>query len=138
MLPGRKLSISSVGVNGLVRYPGTVFEPYLGIGVAYLAANLGPDVCGNGWTTCGPLSSGYSDSSSRASTVGYTFEAGMLWKPFANDHLGITLSYMVQKARFQFGGTIPGNCCGGLGESLDAGWQKILIGLRYTFDAPGM
>lgn len=131
MLPGRRLGINSLGVNGLVRYPGHIFEPYIGIGLAYLQATLGPDDCANGWRRCGPLGSAYADSTQEAATVGYVFKAGVLWK--WTSHWGMSLTYEVQKAKFQFSGASANNCCDGFGETLDAGWQTVQIGLRYTF-----
>ena len=131
MLPGRTFSMHTVGVNGLVRYPRHLFEPFLGVGLFYGVATLGPDVCANGWPACGPLSSGYADSSQTAATVGYTFKTGGLFK--VTEHWGLTLTYQVQVVDFQFSGVIPGNCCGGVGEMISGGIQTAQAGVRYTF-----
>jgi opacity protein-like surface antigen len=131
MLPGRAFAMNSLGINGLVRYPGETVEPYLGLGLAYLVAELGPDVCANGWPACGPLSSGYADSTQTAATMGYVLKTGLHWKTTA--HWGLTLTYELQQASFQFPGVIPGNCCGGAGETIAGAWQTVQLGLRYRF-----
>ena len=110
-VPGIHLSVTTVGVNFLARYPGRTFQPYAGVGVGTVIAHL-------------------SDSATTESntdvTSGWNVLAGL--RAFVTPYVAVFTEYKYTGATLRFDQAFG---TGGFEGVYRA--QHVLVGLSYHF-----
>jgi opacity protein-like surface antigen len=111
-IPGIHLRVTTIGINGIVRYPGRTFQPYVGAGGGWVIANLGESATTQSDTTV---------------SGGWNVLAGL--RAFVTPHIAIFTEYKYTGATLQFEeafGTV-----GGFEGEYRA--QYVLGGVSYHF-----
>lgn len=111
-VPGIHLTVTNIGVNILLRYPGVTFQPYLGGGPAIIIARL-------------------SDSTTTQQdtdvSVGVNFLAGI--RTFVTPAVAVFTEYKFTNATFGFNGAF--GSVGGFDSAYQA--HQLFAGLSYHF-----
>lgn len=110
--PGIHLGVTNVGVNVLFRYPGTTFQPYLGLGPGILIARLGRSV--------------ETESDTQVS-VGFNFLTGV--RAFVTPNVALFTEYKFTDAKFDFNGAF--GSFGGFNSTYRA--HQLFVGVSYHF-----
>jgi opacity protein-like surface antigen len=110
--PGFHLGVTNVGVNVLFRYPGTTFQPYLGLGPGILIARLGRSV--------------ETESDTQVS-VGFNFLTGV--RAFVTPNVALFTEYKFTDAKFDFNGAF--GSFGGFNSTYRA--HQLFVGVSYHF-----
>jgi opacity protein-like surface antigen len=110
--PGIHLGVTNVGVNVLFRYPGTTFQPYLGLGPGILIARLGRSV--------------ETESDTQVS-VGFNFLTGV--RAFVTPNMALFTEYKFTDAKFDFNGAF--GSFGGFNSTYRA--HQLFVGVSYHF-----
>ena len=110
--PGFHLGVTNVGVNVLFRYPGTTFQPYLGLGPGILIARLGRSV--------------ETESDTQVS-VGFNFLTGV--RAFVTPNVALFTEYKYTDAKFDFNGAF--GSFGGFNSTYRA--HQLFVGVSYHF-----
>jgi opacity protein-like surface antigen len=110
--PGFHLGVTNVGVNALFRYPGTTFQPYLGLGPGILIARLGRSV--------------ETESDTQVS-VGFNFLTGV--RAFVTPNVALFTEYKFTDAKFNFNGAF--GSFGGFNSTYRA--HQLFVGVSYHF-----
>jgi opacity protein-like surface antigen len=110
--PGIHLGVTNVGVNVLFRYPGTTFQPYLGLGPGILIARLGRSV--------------ETESDTQVS-VGFNFLTGV--RAFVTPNVALFTEYKFTDAKFDFSGAF--GSFGGFNSTYRA--HQLYVGVSYHF-----
>jgi opacity protein-like surface antigen len=110
--PGFHLGVTNVGVNVLFRYPGTTFQPYLGLGPGILIARLGRSV--------------ETESDTQVS-VGFNFLTGV--RAFVTPNVALFTEYKFTDAKFDFNGAF--GSFGGFNSTYRT--HQLFVGVSYHF-----
>ena len=110
--PGIHLGVTNVGLNVLFRYPGTTFQPYLGLGPGILIARLGRSV--------------ETESDTQVS-VGFNFLTGV--RAFVTPNVALFTEYKFTDAKFDFNGAF--GSFGGFNSTYRA--HQLFVGVSYHF-----
>jgi opacity protein-like surface antigen len=110
--PGIHLGVTNVGANVLFRYPGTTFQPYLGLGPGILIARLGRSV--------------ETESDTQVS-VGFNFLTGV--RAFVTPNVALFTEYKFTDAKFDFNGAF--GSFGGFNSTYRA--HQLFVGVSYHF-----
>ncbi len=110
--PGIHLGVTNVGMNVLFRYPGTTFQPYLGLGPGILIARLGRSV--------------ETESDTQVS-VGFNFLTGV--RAFVTPNVALFTEYKFTDAKFDFNGAF--GSFGGFNSTYRA--HQLFVGVSYHF-----
>ena len=113
-VPGIHLSVTTVGVNFLARYPGRTFQPYAGIGPGMVIARLSD-------------SAANAIQSNTAVTTGWNVLAGL--RAFVTPYVAIFTEYKYTGATLRFDQAFA---TGGGFEGVYRA-QHVLVGLSYHF-----
>jgi opacity protein-like surface antigen len=111
-IPGIHLSLTTVGVNLLARYPGRTFQPYAGVGVGTVIAHIGDSA-----TT-------QSDTSVNG---GWNVLAGL--RAFVTPYVAVFTEYKYTGAKLRFDDAFVAG--GGFEGTYSA--QNVLFGISYHF-----
>lgn len=110
--PGFHLGVTNVGVNVLFRYPGTTFQPYVGLGPGILIARLGRSV--------------ETESDTQVS-VGFNFLTGV--RAFVTPNVALFTEYKYTDAKFDFNGAF--GSFGGFNSTYRT--HQLFVGVSYHF-----
>ncbi|THI91993.1 MAG: porin family protein [Nitrospira sp. CG24A] len=110
--PGIHLGVTNVGLNVLFRYPGTTFQPYLGLGPGILIARLGRSV--------------ETEPDTQVS-VGFNFLTGV--RAFVTPNVALFTEYKFTDAKFDFNGAF--GSFGGFNSTYRA--HQLFVGVSYHF-----
>ena len=110
--PGFHLGVTNVGLNVLFRYPGTTFQPYLGLGPGILIARLGRSV--------------ETESDTQVS-VGFNFLTGV--RAFVTPNVALFTEYKFTDAKFDLNGAF--GSFGGFNSTYRA--HQLFVGVSYHF-----
>jgi opacity protein-like surface antigen len=111
-VPGIHLAVTNVGANILFRYPGTTFQPYLGLGPGILIAHLNR--------------SATTESDTQVS-VGFNFLTGV--RAFVTPNVALFTEYKYTDAKFGFNGAF--GSVGGFNSTYRA--HQLFVGVSYHF-----
>lgn len=111
-IPGIHLSLTTVGVNLLARYPGRTFQPYAGVGVGTVIAHI------SGSTTT---------QSETSVNGGWNLLAGL--RAFITPYVAVFTEYKYTGATLRFDDAFVD----GGGFEGDYRAQYVLVGLSYHF-----
>jgi hypothetical protein len=111
-IPGIHLTVTDIGANVLLRYPGVTFQPYLGAGPAIIIARLS-----NSATT----------QQDTEVTVGVNFLTGI--RAFLTPTVAVFTEYKYTNAKFGFNGAF--GSVGGFDSTYQA--HQLFGGLSYHF-----
>ena len=110
--PGIHLSLTTVGVNVLARYPGRTFQPYVGVGIGAVIARLGETATVQRDTDV---------------AAGWNVLAGL--RAFVTPHIAVFTEYKFTEATLRFDHAF--GAVGGFEGVYKA--QHVLVGLSYHF-----
>jgi opacity protein-like surface antigen len=111
-IPGIHLSLTTVGVNLLARYPGRTFQPYVGAGGGAVIAHISDSATTQSETSVNP---------------GWNLLAGL--RAFVTPYVGVFVEYKYTGAQLRFEDCFVD----GGGFEGDYRAQNLLVGLSYHF-----
>ena len=117
-VPGIHLSLTTIGVNFLARYPGRTFQPYAGVGVGAVIAHLSDSA---------PTQSDAETRSNTNVTSGWNVLAGL--RGFVTPYVAVFTEYKYTGATLRFDQAF------GTGGGFEGVYraQHVLVGLSYHF-----